>query len=123
MEVIATAHLEYWDGESLSGGSERLEIIVKFKEAGKFLKTKIVHSLASTARMRSGYASYQNYKEYIKEVEKYLDDPYLVKKEAEYLILKHFADKYSDEKKVDKKNNIHKRIKDVGKLEIKVKID
>lgn len=48
MIVNAVSYLEYWSGESVSGGRERLDLIVKFKEEGKFFRTKLEESLATT---------------------------------------------------------------------------
>lgn len=38
MYIDAEAHLVYYDGETISSGWERLSIVVKFKENGKFLR-------------------------------------------------------------------------------------
>lgn len=122
MEIAAMAYLQYWNGESLSCGAERLELVVKFRESGNILKTKKTKVLASTASLRMKVAPYTTYNEYFEYVKKYLSDTKLIQEEAEKLIMSHFNTKSREETKYQAKINIHKKIKEIGKIEVKVTV-
>jgi hypothetical protein len=126
LEIIATAKLVYWDGDSVTGGWERLELVVKFKENGKLFKRKLTKKLVSTFQVDNAHISWNplnSYGEYFAECEKYLNDTYLIKKAAEKMIKDYFKGKTNKDLKDSRSKNISNRVSKLGEIEVKVKID
>ncbi|MED1863404.1 hypothetical protein P4V41_08040 [Fictibacillus nanhaiensis] len=123
MEVLATAKLGYWTGESIIAGRERLELIVKFKEKGLF-KTKLKKTLVSTWQINQPLAikELKSIDDYFDECEKYLRDEHLVRKEAEKMVIKYFKEKFADNKRDIRSGNIQDRVHKRDKIEVKVSI-
>lgn len=125
MEVIAAIHLEYCNGKTITGGDERLDLIVKFKEEGEFLKTKLIDTLVTTSDLRNKLYGirYDTYEEYLDDVEKYLNDYYLIKKRAEEMVLKYFKNLNKERREGNRRKSILKRVNGFKQVEIKVKIN
>lgn len=118
MIINAIAKLNYEVGYG-----ERLKLIVKFHYKGRLFKKKLEQTLCSTYLMSTRLTRYTNKNEYYQEVHKYLDDVDLVKGEVEDMIRNHFKT-IKGKLNTDKlKNGIESKIKDFGKIEVKVKID
>jgi predicted phage tail protein len=116
MEINAVAHLEYWSGESLFSGHERLDVNITFKEKGKFSKTKLSSSLVST------FSEQYTHDEFIEKANYYLDNYNEVVKEVEDMVKQYFEKIKQKEKEKNISNNLHKRTMDFGKIEVKVQI-
>jgi hypothetical protein len=123
MEIIATAKMYYWTGESIIGGSERLELVVKFREKGLF-KTKLKKTLVSTWQIKQILAlrELRSYDHYFDECEKYINDSYLVKMEAESMIKEYFQEKFKNNKQDARSTNLQSRVNKLDKIKVKVTI-
>lgn len=129
MEILATAKLEYYDGESVIGGWERLVLVVKFKEGKKFFKTTLHKTLASTYNVVNSHLvpdekdRYDSFDEYYEEVEYLIKDDYVLKREAEKMIKDYFLKMSETETKNNRTAKMAKLVNNSPKIEIKVKID
>ncbi|WP_080845659.1 hypothetical protein [Cytobacillus gottheilii] len=129
MEVLATARLEYNIGESIGSGWEGLYLNVKFKEKGKYFKTRLNECLASTFNVVNSHLvpseedRYASFDEYYEDVEYIISNEDLVKKVAEKMIKEYYS-KLSER---DIKNNQTAKMADLvnksPKIEVKVTID
>ena len=126
MYIDAEASLEYWDGESITSGWERLDLVVKFKEEGKLFRTKISDTLVSTFGIYNGHMaskSYDSYDLYYKEVETYLNDSYLIKIKVEQMVKEYFKQKNDDDTKNSKKKHIQKQVQNMESIKVRVNLD
>jgi hypothetical protein len=123
--VDTIAYFEYWEGKSVSGGWERLELIVKFKESGKLFKTKLEETLATTFGVSNPHVSnrpYKSYDEYFKDVEFFLSDTYTIERVVERMVTNHFKHKDQNNYKEERSKNISDRVSKMNKMQIKVTI-
>jgi hypothetical protein len=127
MEVNAIAYLDYRDGEEISSGWERLRLIVKFKEKGKFFKVRLVKNLASTYFVENPHQDIWNryggsYDKYYEIVENYIGNEKKLKGVAENLILDYFKNNKKNNLIKSKSKEVADKVANSNKIEVKVKI-
>lgn len=126
MVIYATAELYYNEALSVTSGYESLQLIVKFKQQGKFFKVKLDRSLASAYNYhqphRTSVRTYISIDEYYDHVEEILNDKEYVESCVIKMIKERFENENNKEKKNMRKFNIVQMTKDKPKLEIKVEI-
>ncbi|MFC8686076.1 hypothetical protein [Brevibacillus porteri] len=126
MFVDTEAYLHYYDGETISSGWERLELVVKFKEEGKFFRTKITETLVSTLNLQNANEMsilFKDYDHYCDEVEKYLNDSSLLERRVEQVIREYFKKKSKNELNDNRSKSIQKRVNDFKSIKVRVKLD
>ena len=128
VEINAIAFLEYWEGKSITGGSERLKLVVKFKEKGKFFKTSLGMTLASEHQVFNSDSymeedRFETYDEYYECVEETISDEVLIKEVAEKMIRDYFEKERNENNKDERVKEILGKIGNSKPLNIKVKID
>jgi len=128
MEINAIAFLEYWEGKSITGGSERLKLVVKFKEKGKFFKASLGMTLASEQQMiysnlHMKEDRFENYDEYYEYVEDIISNTDFLKETAEKMIRDYFEKERNENNKDERVKEILGKIGNSKPLNIKVKID
>ncbi|MEX0597807.1 MAG: hypothetical protein WD512_15045 [Candidatus Paceibacterota bacterium] len=123
MQINAVAKLCYWNGESISGGRERLELEVKFKEPGKWFSTKLRDTLVVRDNMWEGETEYETFNEYVEDVNRYLNDTYLIKMEAGNMIRDYFEHRESVDNEELLRNGFHNQINALGKINLSVNVD
>lgn len=128
MEILATAKLVYCDGEAISSGWEKLSLVVKFKEDGKFFNRKLTKTLASTYNFYNSHMCheqnrYSSIDEYFKDVEFLISDIPTIKRAAEKMILNYFKKKNENDLLNNKTKNISKRVNKMPKIDVKVKVN
>lgn len=115
MEINATAHLNYDDRRGSIFDDESLNLIITFKEPGHFFRTKLEKRLVI-----KGYES--NELEFINKVKNYISDLDLVRSRAK-MIIENYFNKLNEEENINKSiKSIKKRVKGIGKIEVKVEI-
>ena len=127
MEINAIVYLEYWDGESISGGRERLDLYVKFKEEGKFFKTKLREILVSVDQITNSHRyedviQFDDYNQYCDYVENILNNIDFIKEVAENMIKEYFEYKCKVDNKEERRKEISDKVSKLDKINIKVKI-
>lgn len=126
MIINATAELYYNEGLSMVSGWERLQLIVKFKEQGKFFKTKLQENLANSFNYHRNHLvvdrTYSSMDEYYDHVEEIIADTEYVKECAISMIKEYFEAIDKEDSKNMRKSNTAKTVKDLPKIEIKVEI-
>jgi hypothetical protein len=125
VEINATAQLSYNDGQSIATGWEGLLLIVKFKEKGKLLRTKLTNKIVTTYYVHNNPDPFKpyTYDDYFEECHRYIKDEYLVKREAERMIKNYFKENKNASTTEDKRKDIHKLMKQLEKIEVKIKIN
>ena len=128
MEINAIAFLEYWEGKSIAGGSERLEFTVKFKEKGNFFKTRLEKVLASEWQVNNSHLytkedRFENYDEYYEYVEKTISNEEFLRETAEKMIRDYFEKEHSENDKDERVKEVIGKVNNSKPLNIKVKID
>jgi hypothetical protein len=125
VEILATARLEYNDGESIASGWEGLMLIVKFKERGKWFQTKLKDKLVSTYHVHNNPDPFKpyTYDDYFEDCYKYIKDAYFVKREAERMVKEYFTENKHAATTVGKRKDIQNKLKQLDKIEVRVKIN
>ncbi|WP_137743387.1 hypothetical protein [Robertmurraya siralis] len=123
MDILTTAKFRYWNGKSIYTAPERLEVIITFKEKGKFLKTKLKKTLISVKNSISSDPNYETYEDYVEKLYSIVNDREELIKRIERIVKNYFKDKREDILLDEKLDRIMKQLSNIDKLEIKVKLD
>lgn len=110
MIIEATIRVEFNQGYAY----DSLELIIKFKEPGKRLRTKIERPVL--------HNYYIDNSEFIENVEKFLEDENNIKESAADMIKDYFETKNKKDKKEQCVSAIITRTNAIGKVKIKVDI-
>ena len=127
MEVNAIAYLDYRDGEEISSGWERLRLIIKFKERGKFFKVKLVKTLANTYFVENPSQDVWDryggsYDKYYKIVESYIGNDEKLKEVVTEMIIDYFKNNKKNNLIKSKSKEVADKVANSSKIEIKVTI-
>jgi len=114
LEVLAVGTLNHRKGEY----TDRLILTVRFKIPNKLLKVK-----RSIILCNWDWDGYSTYEQYLDDMIRWSSNKEMLTEEVEKLAKNYIKDiEYSHELK-DKKSALDKRLKELGKIEVKVKID
>jgi len=122
MEINAEAYLRYRHGEAITTGWERLEIVVKFKEGKKLLKTKIIKTLATTYNIKHGNDPYCSYGNYLEDVKRKITNKDYLHMAVETIVKEHIVNKENNTNEGKKKTDIINLVSNMEKIKVKVKL-
>jgi len=128
LKIIASAYLTYWEGKSVSGGTERLSLHVKFKDKGKFFKTRLekrlidIDSVVNQHLLPDNFLKFSNWEDYYDYVDSIVNDDEFIKGKVEEMVLDYFSRKQKKTYKEVRSAEMARKANHKGDIKVEINI-